>query len=564
MMDNNYRWQVFPPVPDECEISKDKYPPLVRQILYNRGVKTQKEADVFMSVEKGDYYDSSLLPNIQQATSRIYSSLMMGDTIAVYGDFDVDGITASSVMYKGLKKLGADVMVYIPHRGDEGHGLNQQAISELISKNVKLIVTVDCGVSSYDEIDSFKKKVDFVVTDHHLPPEKLPPAVAIVDPYLPESQYPFKDICGAAVAFKVLSFLYRMIGKENEVWQFIDYAALGTIADVMPLLDENRYIVQRGIESLKHCTHPGINEIMRLSKIDKDKLDAEAVSWYIAPRLNAAGRMDHANKAFDLLTTDDLDAAAALAFEMEELNKERQKLTTAFCTIASDQVKDKVGKEYIMITGHPEIPTGIAGLVAGRLCDKYGLPAIIMHYDEEYAHGSARSVAGFDITEAMAKCSDILVQYGGHSQAGGFTVAMNKLDEFTARMSEFAREELEGADMRPTLSIDAVCDLREVDMGTFESISTLAPFGFCNQAPLFLSTNVRPQELRVMGTGEKHLKFKGIQGSVGREFVGWGYGPQSNEFNRPLDIVYTIEVNEWRGTKSINLIIKDLSYSSTL
>ncbi len=561
-MENNYRWQIFPPVPDDCDISKEKYTPLVRQLLYNRGVKTQKEADVFMSVQKGEYYDPSLLPNIQQAASRIYSSMMMGDTIAIYGDFDVDGITASAVMYKGLTKLGANVIVYIPHRGDEGHGLNQLAISELISKDVKLIITVDCGVSSYDEIAAFRKKVDFVVTDHHLPPEKLPPAVAIIDPYLNDSQYPFKDICGAAVAFKVLSFLYRMLGKEEEVWQFVDYAALGTIADVMPLLDENRYIVQRGIECLRHSTHPGLNEIMRLSKIDREKLDVEAVSWYIAPRLNAAGRMDHANKAFDLLTTDDLDHAAKLSFEMEELNKERQKLTTAFCTIASDQVKDKVGKEYILITGHPEIPTGISGLVAGRICEKYGLPTIIMHLDEEYAHGSARSVSGFDITEAMAKCSDILVQYGGHSQAGGFTVAINRIGDFTARMESLAREKLEGADMRPTISIDAVCDLKEVDMKTFETISTLEPFGSCNQSPLFLSTNVRPQELRVMGTGEKHLKFKGIQGSVGREFVGWGYGPQSSEFNRSLDIVYTIEVNEWRGTRSINLIIKDLAYHS--
>jgi single-stranded-DNA-specific exonuclease len=562
-MENSFRWTVCEVVDDGCELRK-KYPSVVCQLLYNRGIRTLNEAEVFLSPEKGIIYDALLLPDIAKGAMRIYNSLLSGDKIAIYGDFDVDGITSTSIMYKGLKKIGADVITHIPHRSQEGHGLHVPFLEDLYKQGVKLVVTVDCGVTCVEEIAAFKRKMDFVITDHHLPTGPVPDAVAVIDPYLEGSQYPYKEIAGCAVAFKLLTVLYSMLGRQDEVWEFIDLVALGTVSDVMPLLDENRTLVQRGLEVLKNCKRPGINEIMRLSKTEKSSVDVEDISFYIAPRLNAAGRLDSAEKAYRLLITDDEEEAAELAEELEALNKERQRETAASCTLVADKIKGHEKENYVIITGSEEIPVGIAGLVAGKLSEKFHLPALVMHFDGENAQGSCRSIPEFDITEALGQCSEYLIHFGGHSQAAGFSIEQKNIPAFTEAMNKIAKEKLENQDLRPTLLIDAVADLKDINIDLFETVSALAPFGNSNQTPLFLTTNVRPQEVRTMGVGDKHLKFKGIQGNTSKEVIGWGYGNISEDLERPVDIVYTMKINEWRGNRTINLLIKDIAYHQSL
>ena len=400
------RWQVADgPVP---EALSSVYPALMARILANRGITDESEAELFMAGDARLSADPMLLPDIQPAMTRIYRAILSNERIVVYGDFDTDGITATALMVTGLKCLGADASPYIPHRFTEGYGLKTAALKKLAAEGVSLVVSVDCGVNAIPEVKAAAKLgLDIIVTDHHLPTHELPLAVAVVNPRRVDSRYPFSALSGAGVAFKVVEALFGGMGKALPKEHFLELAALGTIADIMPLTGENRYLVKEGLKHLNDHPSPGLLEIINLSRLRPGQLEAESISWTVAPRLNAAGRLNHAIASYNLLMAATAEEAMVLAAELEAQNAERQRLTVMYVGKAREKVLSEPLKPLLFIEDE-ECPQGILGLVAGRLSDEFYRPSIVVHRGEDMAIASCRSIPGFNITEAIDRCGHLL------------------------------------------------------------------------------------------------------------------------------------------------------------
>ncbi len=554
----------MPAIPADHPLNATHYPPILRQLLYNRGLPDIAMAEAFFNADERLSGDPWLMPDIEKAVQRIQKALLSGEKIAVYGDFDVDGISATALLVKGLERLGGHVVPYIPHRLQEGHGLNSYALAELREHNVSLVITADCGITGTAQMRETHKShlpaLDLIITDHHLPADELPPAIAIVDPKLPGSRYPFTDLAGVGVAYKVLQALYQGFGKKEEADQFLDLVALGTVADMMPLLGENRYLVKAGLVKLRNTTRPGLLELALQAGVKLEKIDAQDISFGFAPRLNAAGRLEHAISAYDLLMTESPDKARSLAATLGEQNSERQRLTSAAMLHAREQVAAR-GITPIIIARDAGYAGGIIGLVAGRLCDEYYHPAIVVQTGDEVCHGSCRSIAEFNITAALGKCSDILTRFGGHAQAAGFTLPTSKLPELEERLNELAAAEFVSLDLRPQIDIDANVKFHELEGPVFLDLERLAPFGQRNPAPVFISRGTRIADIRTMGASGSHLKFKLKQGASLWDAVAFGAGERPVDMQVPLDIVYNLEQDEWNGDSRLRLNIIDFAAS---
>jgi single-stranded-DNA-specific exonuclease len=558
---NYCRWRILPKIPADHPINSDPHTLLIKQVLFNRGLSEAGAIALFFNADSRLSFDPLLLPDIDKATQRINQGLLRGERIAVYGDFDVDGICATALLVKGLKNLGGDVHPYIPHRLQEGHGLNSYALAELREHGTTLVITADCGITGTAHMrgafTAHPPDLDLVITDHHLPLEELPPAVAIVDPKRKDSLYPFAELAGVGVAYKVLQALYRGLGRENEAHQFLDLVALGTVADLMPLLGENRYMVKAGLELLKNAPRPGIRELAAFASIKLEKIDAQDISFGLAPRLNAAGRLEHAISAYDLLVSESADEANKLAAQLAEQNTQRQRLTSEAVTEARAQVQSR-GLTPIIIVNHPDFAGGILGLVAGRLCDEFYHPAIAISGGEDL-RGSCRSIPEFNITEALASCSDLLTRFGGHAQAAGFSLSASDLPEFVRRLNEIAEQKLATLDLRPQIDIDSEIRFGDMGGGTYADIQALAPFGAGNAAPVFLSRSTRIADCRTMGAGANHLRFKLKQGTSLWDAVAFGMGDRAVDMQLPLDIVYNLEKDDWNGESRLRLNILDFA-----
>ena len=555
------RWRIMPPLPAGHAFAAT-YTPLMAQLLFNRGLDHPAKAEAFFNVDKRLCGDPWQMPDIDKAVQRIQTAILGGEQIAVYGDFDVDGISATAVLVKGLENLGGRVIPYIPHRLHEGHGLNNAAIAELKKRGATLLITVDCGITGVEQKhsahSSHKPHMDLIITDHHIPPDELPEAIALVDPKLHGARYPFKELAGVGVGYKVLQALYHGLGKESEAEQFLDLVALGTIADMMPLTDENRYLVKAGLKLLKNTTRPGLLELAALSSINMEKLDTQDISFGLAPRLNAAGRMGHAISAYELLVTDSHEKARLLAAEMVAQNSERQRLTSEAIIRAREQVSPRDITPLLFI--HDESGArGIIGLVAGRICEEYYHPTVVVQTGKHMCYGSCRSIPEFNITEAISQCSDLLTRFGGHAQAAGFAISSENLPRFEERLHEIAAKQLDGLDLRPQIDIDATLNLREISRETFEQIHTFEPFGMGNPKPVFLSRGVNVVHSRNMGIGGVHLRLKLAHGDIMWDAVAFGMGGRSGEMQELLDIVYNLELDEWNGESRLRLNIVDFA-----
>jgi len=559
---NRCRWHVLPQVPAGHPINATEYSPLLKQLLYNRGLTDPDMAEAFFNADSRLSGDPWLLPDIEKAIQRIQKALLCGEKIAVYGDFDVDGISATALLIKGLERLGGHVMPYITHRLQEGHGLNSYALAEIREHGASLVITADCGITGTAQMRETRKPrlpaLDMIITDHHLPLDELPPAIAVVDPKRRDSRYPFTDLAGVGVAYKLLQALYQGLGIEKEVTQFLDLVALGTVADMMPLIGENRYMVKAGLEQLRNTARPGLRELASQAGVKLEKVDAQNISFGLAPRLNAAGRLEHAISAYNLLVTDSLKEARTLAQALAEQNSERQRLTAAAMTHAREQVLAR-GISPILIAGDPNYAGGILGLVAGRLCDEFYHPAIVVQMGDEVCHASCRSIPEFNITEAIAKCSDLLTRFGGHAQAAGFTLLAVNLPRFEERLNEIAVRELAGLDLRPQIDIDASVRFSELNGTAFTQLQKLAPFGMANAAPVFISQGIRIADCRSMGSSGAHLRFKLKQGASLWDGVAFGMGERAVDVQLPLDIVYNLEQDDWNGETRLRLNILDFA-----
>ena len=545
-------------MPDGHPLTKRGLPPLISQLLYNRNVTDPKQADIFLAADSRLCHDPLLLPDMDKALPRIYQAILKGEHIAVYGDFDVDGISATALLATGLSALGAIVEPYIPHRLQEGHGLNSNALSELAGRGVSLVVTVDCGVTDIESVAKLSRNVDIIITDHHLPGPELPPALAVIDPYRADSSYPFRELAGVGVAYKLLSALFDGVGRTSELAEYLDLVALGTVADVMPLIGENRYLVTVGLQKLRICRRLGLLELALQSGLSLDKLEVDHISWVLAPRLNAAGRMEHAISGYRLLTTDSQDEACALARLLNEKNTERQKLTAAALAEAREQVL-VTGIAPLLIARHEDFHGGILGLVAGKLVDEFYHPAMVIRVGKELSCGSLRSIPEFNINEAIGRCAELLLHFGGHAQAAGFTLPTGNLGEFEEKLADIAEAELAGCDMRPQIVIDAQAKLHELGGVAFRLIQQMAPFGHGNPAPIFLSRAVSVCDRRSMGASGQHLKLKLKQGNVFWDAVIFGIGERTIEDKMPLDVVYNLEQDDWNGTSRLRLNVKDFA-----
>ncbi len=556
---NHYRWNLLPPVPTEHSLNNSDLPPLVIQLLYNRGITKDNDIELFLNADSRLSFDPFLLPDMHQAIARIYRALLSGEKIAVFGDFDVDGISSTALLKEGLGALGADTVIHIPHRLKEGHGLNFAALEHLRQRGASLVITVDCGVTGVDTVKKANKKgLDIIITDHHVPLEELPPALAVIDPMRVDSKYPFRELAGVGVAFKLLQALYINMGKEEQLENFFDLAALGTVADMSPLLGENRYLVRRGLELLNAAPRLGISQMAALANKDTGSLSAEDISWVLAPRLNAAGRLEDAMASYDLLTTNLPSEAYRLASLLEETNAERQKLTASALANARKQVLDK-GISDILITSDNGYAGGILGLVAGKLSNEFYRPSIAIRIGDRYSSASCRSIPEFDIMQAVSNCSSLLSRYGGHSQAAGFSLLTQNLPRLEQQICQIASEKLGGLDLKPHIDIDAEVRLDSLAGETFSTLQMLAPFGKGNQLPVFVSRSVKVTDCQPMGNNGNHLRLKLKQDKASWEAVAFGLGDCLPKMQPSIDIVYNVEMNKWRGEENLRLNILDIA-----
>ncbi len=567
-------WKVAAPAPPDWleQLSgRLDVPPLVGQILYNRGVCTLEEATCFFAdveSEESPFH----LRGLQEAVTRIRRSIRTGEPIVVYGDFDVDGITATAVLTETLAALGATVRPYIPNRFFEGYGLNKDALTRLAGEGTKLIVTVDCGIRSPVEVTYAESLgVDMIVTDHHSVGEDLPQACAIVNPKQEHCSYGFQDLAGVGVAFKLAQALLTvdrnvpLNGKtalhENDL---LDLVALGTVADLAPLVGENRRLVRRGLALINQAPRPGLAAMIAASNLRPGRIGTAAIGYALGPRLNAAGRLDDARTSYALLTCRDPQKASELALALNQTNDERKRQTQTALRAARTQVLEQAGPDAIpdplLVAIGEDFPQGIVGLVAGRLSEEFYRPAVVIEKGLEYCRGSARSIDEFNITTALDECRDLLVRYGGHAAAAGFTVSRQNLPVMLERLRAVAQRELAGRRLLPSLAVDVEAPLSAMTVETARALEQLEPCGIGNPNPLFVTRGLMVRSARAVGEEKRHLKLSLFDGRVAREAIAFGLGAlaRNDEKLPAVDVVYALETNDWYGEERPQLRIEDL------
>jgi len=544
-------------VPDEYLNASD-FSPLVAQLLYNRGVKPE-EIDPFLSADRRLEGNPFLLPDISQAVSRVYKAVLAREKIAVYGDFDVDGVTAIVILVEGLSRLGAEVITYIPDRVNEGHGLKISALEKLQAQGASLVITVDCGVTDLTEVKQAREMgMDMIITDHHIPLGSLPQAVAVIDPKRKDSMYPYPDLAGAGVAFKFLQALFHKDSREKWLAGLMELVVLATVTDLVTLVGENRYLVKKGLRELNNSSRVGIQEMGKLAGLKPGELDAKDISWVLGPRLNAAGRMDNASTSYQLLTTQSPEEARLLALELERRNAERQKLTKEVLSRAREKLAAKLHLP-VLIDGDESYSIGVIGLVAGKLLDEFYKPAIIISLGPELCQGSCRSIAEFDVTAALGECHNLLTTFGGHPLAAGFTVTRQNLAQLEECITRLATDQLGQLDLRPEIVIDAELLLSTFTGETFNLIQKLSPFGRGNPQPTFLTRQVEVIECRNFGSQGEWLRLKLKQGNVTWQAVDFKSQRTREEIPSYIDIVYNLEKSRWNGEEVLGLNLRDFA-----
>ena len=545
------RWQLPPPVAVDRLVPR--VPPPVAQFLIRRGIDTHEKLDAFLNPPHKLPYDPLRLPGMDAAVRRLYKAVNEQERGGIFGDFDVDGITGPAIIAEGLSTLGVAVPPYLPHRVHEGHGLSKDAVDQLTSEGVSLIITVDTGITAFDEVAHAKTKgAAAIITDHHLPHEGLPDAIASINPKLPGGTYPFFDLCGAGLGFKLVQGLYEFYGQP---WNpnLMELAALGTIADLVPMLDENRYLVSEGIRLMTRTERPGLQALYSSARLLPEEIDGETISFQIAPRINSAGRMGNPMDSFRLLTTDSHDEAEALTRKLEALNLERREATQQAYDLASERVEAMEYLPAMLVVADEAIPRGVAGLVAGRLSERYRRPAVVMAVEEEFAVASARSIPEFNIVDAISASKDLLVRFGGHSQAAGFTVPRRSIAELATRLDSYAAETLASDELSPVMDIDAVVSLAELTPEVMDWITTLAPYGPENRRPLFASMGVAVRECRHIGYLQQHLRLLVEQDGVALTALAFNQAQFWDPEVRRLDLAYSLIYDSWRGKKTLAL-----------
>ncbi len=553
------RWKILSPVPKRY-VEASGLPDLVAQLLHNRGVDLE-QVEPFLAADDRLEGNPFLLPDVSKAVGRIYRAVLEREKVAVYGDFDVDGVTAAAAVAEGLSRLGTEPIIYIPDRFDEGHGLNAAAIEKLHALGAELVVTVDCGVTDVAEVRKARELgIDMIITDHHVPSQILPRAVAVVDPKRSDSRYPHSDLSGAGVAFKLVQALFHRDRREKWLSGLMDLVALATITDMSPMIGENRYLVKEGLKELNNTSRPGIQQMVSVAGLKCGELDSDDVSWVLGPRLNSAGRLDSASTSYRLLTTGSSEEARKLAEELEGRNAERQRLSSEVLERARQRLAAKAHLPLLMECDE-SYSVGVIGPVAGRLLDAFHKPVVMVSVGPELCKGSCRSIAEFDMVSALEDCRDLLTAFGGHALAAGFTVRRENLSRLEDRLMGLARDRLGHLDLRPEIMIDAEVPLSTFTGEAFNLIQRLSPFGRGNPKPTFVTRNVEVIECRNFGSQGDWLRLKLRQASVTWRAVDFASQRKAKAVPRFVDIAYNLERTHWNGEEVLGLNLRDLSAS---
>ncbi len=551
------RW-ILPPRTEGHRLPADLPLPVV-QLLLARGIADTAALDKFLN-PPGVPHDPLLLAGVPEALPRLAAAAQKGETVAVFGDFDVDGITGTAILTETLGKLGARVIPYLPHPVAEGHGMTAGAVERLIAQGASLIVTVDCGISNADEVAlAADAGAEVIITDHHVPPERRPPAVATVNPRVAGNRYPFVELCGAGIAYKLAAGLLDYAGAAPDD-SLLELAALGTVADLVPLRGENRHIVQRGLAALSETRRPGLQALLNRCRLRRRAIRAEDVAFQIAPRLNAAGRMAHPETALQLLLTNDPDEAESLAGQLEDYNNRRKDLSTRACAVAMEQVAAAGPLPSIIISFDGIYTPGINGLVAGRLAERFNRPAVALaRADDGHLVASARSRTGFSLIAAITECDDLLVRYGGHDAAAGFTVRNADFNAVSERLHAIADAETGLFGPEPTLEVHAEGRPETLlDPLTAQWIQRLEPYGKDNPTPRFLSRRARVLNWEYVGREQQHLKLQisAGNGSGAVDALYWNHPGEWGGYSA-VDLVFQLVNDRYRGENRTYLRIDD-------
>jgi single-stranded-DNA-specific exonuclease len=541
---NRPRWRLRQE-PEGSRFRDGGYPPLIQRLLALRGLGTAAEARAFLEGHPPPHGDDpSLLPNMDLAVRRLRRALEEGETVAVFGDFDVDGVTAAALLCQGLTALGAPTIPYIPDRFREGYGLNLSAVERLRSRGAALLLTADCGTSSRPEIERARALgMGAVVLDHHRVPDELPPADALVNPKLAGDGGPYAELSAVGVAYLLLRALYDELGRPFAAEHHLDLVALGTVADVAPLVSMNRYLVRRGLAALADTQRRGLLALMAVAGVDRKRIDTQDISFALGPRLNAAGRLEHASLSYELLVCDEEERGRELAERLNRLNQERQQRQAESLDLARTVLAEEgfAGERPLVMVGHPTFSPGIVGLVAAKLAEEFYRPAVVYELGEEESRASARSIPEFDITRAVRSCADLLEKFGGHHQAAGFTARNDRIPLIEERLLAVAGDELGGRDLQPAIDIDAELPLRDLRGPEIRLLGGFAPHGNGNPEPTFLSRGVRVVESRAAGRPEAgHRRLKLRDGPVVWPAIAFGIGDIELEEGQLIDVVYSL------------------------
>ncbi len=554
-------WAILPTVPAGV-VSEIGLPQAQCQLLYNRGLTDRSTVEAFLSPDDSDSHDPWLLPDMDAAVSRLIEAIDRRETIGVFGDFDIDGISGTAVMTTTLRDLGADVISYIPDRMAEGHGLGSEAVQSLAGRGVKLLVTVDCGSTSEPVIgEAANLGVDTIVTDHHVLLDEPPyPVIAMVNPKRPDSEYPFEHLTGAGTAYKVAQALYRSREKP-EPPELLSLTALGTVGDVGPVLGENRYIVAEGLRRMNATRSVGLEALAAVSGLGGRDLDTGSLSFQIIPRLNAPGRLADPGISLNLLTTSDPAQARSMASQIDSLNLARRSATEKGVKQAEGQILERWGDDVpgIIMVGRRDWSDGIVGLIASRIAEAYNRPVIAVAVGDILSRASARSIDGFNLMEAIESAGHLMTQFGGHEQAAGFTIPNDNLSELAELLESMnVSQGAQAGESR--VDIDMVCDPSTLQRELFKFSESLAPFGKDNPRPKFVASSLRVVDSRLVGSGN-HLKLRLADDTRSWDAIAFRMGDRVAEAptGSSIDVVYEMETNVWNGRTSLQLVIEDFA-----
>ena len=559
----NKKWECYEVEESKVKEFSKKYKlnDILSRILINKGIIEKEELEVFINPTRKDFHDPFLMPDMESAVDRILQAISNKEDILIYGDYDADGITSTTVLKKFLEERGLNVFTYIPNRLDEGYGLNKDAIKKIFNDGKRLMITVDCGISAIEEIEFANSLgIETIITDHHEPAETLPNALAVVDAKRKDNMYPFNQLAGVGVVFKLIQAISIKLNlEEREYLKYLDIVCIGTISDIVPLIDENRVIAKLGLKLVAQTKNVGLKALIDI--IGFKSIDSNSISFGVAPRINACGRMGNEQVALDLFLSEDYSKAKILANKLNEYNLERQAIEKEIFDEVINQIENSEKEKRCIIVGAEGWHHGIIGIVASKVTEMYFKPSVLICFEDEEGKGSGRSIPGFDLHKALMECKDSLKKFGGHSMAIGVTLDKAQFEKFKQEIEEYAKK-CKIDEIIPVINIDSEVSLKEVNIESVKSLKVLEPYGEANKMPLFLFKGLKINSIRSLSEG-KHLKLTLKDDNYMVNAIGFNMGELSEKFllDDKVDVVGNLDINSYNGMESIQIILKDIRKS---